>query len=41
LFLLAGFANPPVILLAVVMGRAVTVLGDLGFYLIGGYVDAS
>ncbi|MGB3865115.1 MAG: hypothetical protein WBA29_05745 [Xanthobacteraceae bacterium] len=40
LFLLAGFAAPPTILLAVVIGRAVTVLGDLGFYLVGGHVDA-
>lgn len=41
LFLLAGFAAPPTILLAVVIGRAVTVLGDLGFYLVGGHVDVA
>jgi uncharacterized membrane protein YbhN (UPF0104 family) len=36
LFLLGGIGSPPVILLAVVIGRAVTVLGDLVFYLMGG-----
>lgn len=40
LFLLAGFAEPSVILLAVVIGRAVTVVGDFGFYLMGGCIDA-
>lgn len=39
LFLLADLASPPVILLAVVAGRAVTVLGDLGFYLAGGLLE--
>lgn len=39
LFLLADLASPPVILLAVVAGRAVTVLGDLGFYLAGGLFE--
>lgn len=39
LFLLADLASPPVILLAVVAGRAVTVLGDLGFYLAGGFIE--
>lgn len=32
LYLLAGMASPPVILLAVVLGRAITVAGDLLFY---------
>lgn len=35
LFLLGGEASAPVILLAVVMGRAVTVVGDFAFYLAG------
>lgn len=35
LVLLGNLAAPPVILLAVVMGRAVTVVGDVGFYLAG------
>lgn len=34
-FLLGGVAAAPVILLAVVVGRAITVLGDVGFYLVG------
>lgn len=36
LVLLGNLAAPPVILLAVVIGRAVTVVGDVGFYLVGG-----
>jgi uncharacterized membrane protein YbhN (UPF0104 family) len=36
LFLLGGVGTPPVILLAVILGRAVTVVGDLVFYLAGG-----
>ncbi len=35
LVLLGNLAAPPVILLAVVIGRAVTVVGDVGFYLAG------
>ena len=35
LVLLGNLAAPPVILLAVVIGRAVTVVGDMGFYLAG------
>lgn len=38
LVLLGGLAAPPVILMAVVMGRAVTVVGDVGFYMIGGLI---
>jgi uncharacterized membrane protein YbhN (UPF0104 family) len=38
LFLLSGIGSPPVILLAVVVGRAMTVLGDFVFYLAGGVV---
>lgn len=41
LFLLAGLAPPPVVLLAVVIGRAITVLGDLGFYFAGGLRGAT
>lgn len=39
LTLLTDIAAPPVILLAVVMGRVVTVLGDFEFYLAGGLLD--
>lgn len=39
LFLLSDIASPPVILLAVVAGRVVTVLGDLGFYLWGWFIE--
>ena len=35
LVLLSGMASEPVILLAIVLGRAVTVLGDVGFYAAG------
>jgi uncharacterized membrane protein YbhN (UPF0104 family) len=37
LFLLGGIGAPAVILLAVIVSRAVTVLGDLAFYLAAGF----
>lgn len=40
LFLLGGLGAPGTVLLAVVLGRVITVLGDLGFYVAGGTLES-